>query len=190
MSYNQTANPACYPITIQQVKEWCRIDDAASDAELLGLIQAATLRAEAIMNRPIINRNYTLTLDKFPTEISIGKTKVQSVDLISYVDTDGASQTLASSVYHVDLGSEYMTCRVSRAYGQSWPSTRAQNGAVVVTFTAGYGVDWNFVRSDIQQAIAYLVGHYYDNRDIVGQNIDIVPETALAILEAHKVYSI
>lgn len=186
MSYNQTVDPASFPITLQQVKEWTRVDATTSDAELSGLIQAATDRAERIMDRPLINRTYTLTLDAFKTEIRIYKMPLQSVTSIQYEDTDGDTQTLATSVYKVDLGSPETRGRITEAFGQTYPSTRDENGAVTITFVAGFGANWNSIPQDIQQAIAYLVGHYYDTRDIVGDNMTI-PETARDILEGHKV---
>jgi len=188
MIYNETSSPAVLPVTLQQVKEWTRVDE--SDAELMGLIQAATERAEVIMNRPIINREFTLSLDHFPRVIVIKKSMVQSVDSITYIDTDGVVQTLASTEYSVALGSEYSACRVSPAFNKAWQSTRDEMDAVTVTFTAGYGPDWNSVPSDIQQAIAYLVGHYYDNRNIITEFTDIIPETARDMLEGHKVYAL
>jgi len=190
MSHNQTTNPASFPISLQQVKAWTRIDDAASDAELLGLIQAATNRAETIMNRPIIQREYTLTLDNLPQEICLQEVKAQSVTSITYLDMDGASQLLAADQYRVDLGGSYKRGRIVPDYGVSWPSVRSVSETVTVIYQAGFGADWNAVPADIQQAIAYLTGHYYDNRDIVGDKTESVPETAVQILESHKVYSL
>lgn len=189
MSHNQTSNPSSYPIGLQQVKEWIRVDNSTSDAELSGLIQAATNRAETIMNRPIIQREYTLKLDSLPSEICLPMVKAQSVTSINYIDTDGVSQTLATNQYRVDLGGEYKQGRIVPAYGISWPSVRDIVETVTVVYQAGYGADWNSVPADIQQAIAYLVSHYYDMRDIIGEN-KTIPETAVDILMGHRVYSV
>jgi len=189
MSHNQTTDPASLPITLQQVKAWTRIDDNASDAELAGLMQAATKRAEVIMDRPIIQREYTLTLDDLPTAISLPGTPAQSVTSITYIDTDGTLQTLASNQYQVDLGGEYKHGRIVPAYGITWPAVRKIPETITVVYQAGYGPDWNSVPADIQQAIAYMVGHYYDMRDIVGEN-KTVPETAIDILMGHRVYTV
>ncbi len=56
---------------------------------------------------------------------------------ITYVDNDGATQTLAADQYLVDAKSA--PGRITPAYGLVWPVTRWQNNAVCVRFVAGYG---------------------------------------------------
>ena len=63
---------------------------------------------------------------------------LSSVTSITYLDTDGATQTLAADQYVVDAISQ--PARISRAYNVDWPDTRVQNNAVKVRFVAGYGV--------------------------------------------------
>lgn len=188
MSHNQISDPASFPITLQQVKEWTRVDANTSDAELSGLIQAATLSAESIMNRPIINRSYTQTMDFLPSVIVLQEVKVQSVTTITYLDTDGVQQTLAADQYRIDFGSIYKRSSIEPAHSITWPNVRNVSGSVIITYVAGFGEDANDAPADIQQAIAYLVGHYYDTRDIVGEN-KMIPETAIDILLRHKAYA-
>ena len=182
----QLTAPTSLPVTLQQVKEWLRIDDSGSDAEILSLMHAATTRAEEITRRPFINRQYIDKLDCFSGIIKPAEVYLRSVDSIEYVDTDGANQTLATDQYFVDLGGKFIQGRIVPAYGLSWPSTRRQPSAVTITYTAGYGADWNAVPEMVRIAICYLVGHYYDQRDIVGKGGE-VPETAMALLSSEKV---
>jgi len=189
MSHNQINAPASFPITLQQVKEWTRIKDNISDAELSGLIQAATGSAESLMNRPIINRSYTQTMDFLPSVIELLQVKVQSVTSITYLDTDGNQQTLAADQYRIDFGSLYKKATIEPAHSITWPNTRNVSGSIIITYVAGFGVDLNSVPADVQQAIAYLVGHYYDTRDIVGENA-MIPETAHDILLRHRAYAL
>jgi hypothetical protein len=51
------------------------------------------------------------------------------------------------------------------AYGESWPATRAQLGAVNITYTAGYTA----VPEPIIQAMYLMIGDMYDNREAVSQ---------------------
>jgi len=189
MSHNQISDPASFPITLQQVKEWTRVKVNTSDAELSGLIQAATGSAESIMNRPIINRSYTQTMDFLPSIIQLQEVKVQSVTSITYLDTDGIQQTLAADQYRIDFGSLYKRASIEPAHSITWPNVRNVSGSVIITYVAGFGEDLNDVPADVQQAIAYLVGHYYDTRDIVGEN-KMIPETSNDILLRHRAYAL
>ncbi|MBL4802636.1 MAG: phage head-tail connector protein [Emcibacter sp.] len=182
----QLAAPTSLPVTLQQVKAWLRLDDNESDAEILSLMFAATTRAEEITRRPFINRQYVDKLDCFPSIICPSEVFLRSVDSIEYVDSDGADQTLVPDQYLVDLGGKFKQGRIVPAYGLSWPSTRRQLSAVAITYTAGYGPDWNAVPEHVRIAICYLVGHYFHNREIVGTGGDI-PETAMALLSSEKV---
>ena len=46
-----------------------------------------------------------------------------------------------------------------------WPVTRAQQGAVNITYTAGYGDPASATPIAIKQAIKILVSHFYENRE-------------------------
>jgi len=186
-SHNQTSDPASFPITLQQVKEWTRVDANTSDAELSGFIQAATDAAETIMNRPIIQREFTLTLDNWlPDEIKLPEVKAQSVTSVQYVDEEGVTQTLATTEFQVDLGGKYKQGRIVEAFEKTFPQVRDELQAVTIVYQAGFGPDWNSVPQDIQQGIAYLTGHYYDTRDIVGEN-EMIPETSMDIFMRYRI---
>lgn len=192
-SHNQTSDPALFPLTLQQVKEWTRVDANISDAELSAFIHAATDAAETIMNRPLIQREFTLTIDNwFPSEIKLPEVKVQSVTSVKYVDPDGDTQTLATTEFQVDFGGRYKKGRIVEAFGKIFPQVRDELQAVTVIYQAGYGADWNSVPKDIRQGIAYLVGHYYDTRDVVTIAVrlsenQIIPETSNDIFMRHRV---
>lgn len=104
------------------------------------------------------------------TAIRIPLPPLQSVTSLTYVDTDGVTQTLDPSQYTVDNLSE--TGRITPAFSTPWPYTRSIINAVNITFVAGYayapegaGVPnlppwWD----EVQLAIKILVDHRYNNR--------------------------
>jgi len=111
-----------------------------TDDPLMGiLIASARASAEQELRRPLITQTLDAYFDDFPTESphEILLPPIQSVTSITYMDSDGATQTLAASGYTVDARS--YPARVVPAYGESWPSTRDQVNAVTVRFVAGYG---------------------------------------------------
>ena len=93
---------------------------------------------------------------------------VREVDQIQYVDADGATQTVSTSVYAVDIAGQ----QVLRAYQQTWPTPRYQANAVWVDVWAGmYDETASPIdtKSDIpaiiRQAIMVQVEDFYDCTD-------------------------
>lgn len=184
----QTVAPAYLPVTIDEVKAQCRIDEADETEEevLRGYILAAVAYCESATLRQIMPATWRLTLDRFPggalndssspaiegMDILLPRPRIQAVTSIVYVDADGASQTMSAADYIV--GTDEAPGRISLAYGASWPTSRAQAGAIVITYTAGYAlssdteaVQQAAVDQRFKQAIKLLVAHWYENREVV-----------------------
>lgn len=127
------------------VKRHLRIDadDTDFDDLLAELIRAAREAVEHDADVCLLTQSWELTLDSFPsssdTAIELPKRPAQSVTSISYVDTNGDTQTWDEDEYQVDVSSTVRRGRVRPAYGMDWPTTRDQLGAVRIEFVAGYG---------------------------------------------------
>lgn len=173
-SLTRTIAPVASPVSVAQAKEHLRISqsETADDSMIQRYIEAATDLVERELGRVLVQQTWTLKLDAFPRGcgargrfIELPKVPARSVSSITYVDTNGATQTLASDQYavHADDWQPF----VSEAYGVTWPSTRAQPDAVTVTFVAGYApagtsVDVNIPQT-IKHAILLHVQASYDN---------------------------
>jgi len=162
--YTETSTPSVYPVTRDEAKDWLRVDDTNSDDLIDSLIESATYLIEQMVNRPLISRTYTLKMDCFPSVIELSKVPCTAVSQITYLDSQGSSQTLATSVYRTSLGGEWQSCRITRDYGQVWPATYPVVDAVTVSFTAGYGAAGSDVPEAIRQAILYQISSMFDSR--------------------------
>lgn len=131
--------PAEVPVSLTEIKTHSRIDEDLHEEDPLleALARAATEWAETFLRRALVTQTWELALPWFPSWIEVPKPPLQSVTSITYTDPDGASQTLATSVYTADTRRD--PGRIVLAYGQSWPSTRPVPNAVVVRFVCGYG---------------------------------------------------
>lgn len=132
----QFTAPSYEPLTLAEAKVQCKVDHSDEDENILMLISTVRQHAETILRRRLITQTLDGYLDAFPLEIKL--MPLQSVTSITYVDTDGNTQTLAADQYLVDAVSQ--PARISRAYNVDWPDTRVQNNAVKIRFVAGYGV--------------------------------------------------
>ena len=161
-----TVEPTVWPIGIEEAKLSARISGSDEDSLIERYVKLATKQVEIDSRRALLTQTIALYLDQFPGRtIYLERPPVQSVSTIRYVDTDGTTQTLSSTLYTTDLASE--PCRITPAYGQTWPFTRFQTNAVTVTFVAGF-TGQEFVPEFAKHAIALLVGEWYRNREATG----------------------
>lgn len=154
------------PISIEEAKEHLRIDadDTAEDGYIGTLITAAREYCEEYQNRSYLSTTRTLVMDGFPAcdELRLPYAPLASVTSIAYIDGDGASQTMTVTTdYLVDTDHE--PGRIYLAYGASWPTTRAIQNAVTITYVAGHGTAED-VPERIKLAIKALVAHWFELR--------------------------
>lgn len=165
------APPTAEPVTLAEAKAQLKVDASADDALITSLITAARQQAEETgafgfsHGRALVTQTLALFLDGFPDAdgaIEVPRPPLASVTSITYVDTAGTTQTLASSDYTVDAKSK--PGRVAPAFGKSWPATRDVINAVTVTFDAGYGTA-AAVPESIKREIKALLVHLYERRE-------------------------
>jgi uncharacterized phiE125 gp8 family phage protein len=155
--------PAVEPVTAVEAKAHLRIDSDVDDVMIGTLIVAARKTVEDLTGRALITQTWRQSWDyRFPCDFRLPKGSLQSVASLTYVDNDGATQTLGSGAYQVDADSE--PGRVIPAYGTSWPTTRSQPVAVTITWSCGYGSAGTDIPEPIRQTILMLVAHWYDSR--------------------------
>jgi len=139
--------------------------NTTGDPEITALIKTARHAAEGYTRRALVTQTWDLKLDSFPYwTINVPKPTLQSVTSITYIDADGATQTLAADQYLVDTSST--PARITPVFGGVWPVTRWQNNAVTVRFVAGYGLA-AAVPDGIKAWMILRVKHLFDNSDIV-----------------------
>lgn len=190
MGLTRTTAPTVEPITRAEAKAHSRVTVSDDDEYIDALIEATRDRIENHTKRALLTQTWRLTLDSFPLgrrDIILPWSPLQSVTSITYVDTDGNTQTWASSNYSVDTGAT--PGRVRLAYDVLYPSIRHQPNAVTIIFVAGYGSAASALPAGIVHACKILCGHYYDNREpvVTGTVATPIPETWKALLGPYRV---
>lgn len=143
-------------ITTAEAKKFCDVGETVTghDSELDKHIETATLMFQEQTNRQLLQSTDDFIIDEFPgtaywqsyysssgkgyrPSIYIPKAPLQSVTSITYTDTDGNSQTLASSKYVVSTHTE--PGRISLDKDESdWPDTVEECDAVTIRVVTGY----------------------------------------------------
>lgn len=139
MSCTLVTAPTAYPVTLEEVKENSIIEHDDDDAKLYRLIAAATDYTENHLQRDLIQRTWSYSLDAFPYDrLYLPKSPVLSVTSVTYEDqtTSPTTNTVSTDVYGLDNGQT--TAFLYRKYNQLWPDASAQHNAVTVTFVTGY----------------------------------------------------
>lgn len=170
--------PASEPVSVDDLKGQLRIDHNDEDALLIGYITAAREYAELVTGNLFLTQTWRIAFDEFADCMSLGKRPLQSVSSVTYIDTNGATQTLSSAVYTVDDYDHIP--KIYLNYGQSWPAIRAQKNAVLVNAVMGHKQP----SERIKQAIILICGAWYMAReDITEQNFKSIPHGAMRLLQ-------
>jgi uncharacterized phiE125 gp8 family phage protein len=182
--------PSIEPITLAQAKAHLNIDsDFTDDDAIIDLvIQTAREAVENKTGRKLITTTMGHQRDCFSAVMGLPHT-VQSVTEITYVDTDGATQTLANTEYELDVNRA--PGRVMLAYGKTYPSTRNKVNAVTIKYVTGFGDNAQDVPSALQHAMLLLIGHYYENREATAPiNINTIPMSVEFLLNPYRIYNL
>lgn len=192
MIVTELTQPPVEPVSLAEAKAHLKVEHDEEDALIGGLIAAARVWAESFTRRCFVQRQLRLTLDAFPCSalepLLVPSPPLRSVTAISYIDSDGASQTWSSALYLVDASSQ--PGRITPVYGGAWPSTQPRIAAVTIDYLAGYaeaGSPGDYaanVPEPVKLAMKLLLTQWYENRSEVaaGQPLQAVPNGAKALL--------
>lgn len=159
--------PTETPVTLDEAKAHLRETDVEQDAQIEAFLKGAVSMLDGrdgILGRALCTQTWDLLLDCFPATSAIGipLPPLQSVTSVTYVDPDGATQTMPSGDYIVDTASDPGV--LALAFGKSWPSVRLQRNAITIRFVAGYGAA-AAVPPAIKDAIKLLIGERHKDRE-------------------------
>lgn len=181
--------PSVEPISLAEAKAHARVEVPNDDGYLSSLVTVSREHLENETRRAFNTQTWDLTLDyDWPRtrlwnyskpRIVLPRPPVQSVTSVSYIDTAGASQVLASDQYKLARGNtgEWF---IEPAYNVTWPSVRQELATITIRFVAGYGSTANDVPKPLRQAMLLLVGHWYEQREAVNVG-NIVNEFPFAV---------
>lgn len=179
--------PSVEPVTLAEAKLHCKVDAADDDSLITSLITAVRLQAEHLTGRALVTQTWDVTLDAFPADsLELPFPPLQSVASITYLDADGASQTLAGTEYQVITNE--LVGRIVPAYGKTWPSTRAQPAAVTIRMVAGYGLAAS-VPASIKAWMLISIATLYAQREAImqGASTELPRGFCEGLLDAYRV---
>lgn len=136
----RSAVPTFEPVTRDEVKDHLRIARSNEDHHdtIARLIQVAREEFEADTDYVLSTGTYVVKLDNWPCGdcIELPIRPVSAITSITYVDSAGATQTVDSSDYSLNIYEPRY--EIQLGYNETWPSTRGWENDITVTMVAGY----------------------------------------------------
>ncbi len=169
----RTSSQSGLAVSLQEAKNHLRVSGGSQDDELTLLIEASTERLERDLNRGILVATWQQSMCAFPAnsdmiELMMGMNT--AVSSITYVDADGVTQTLDSSLW------SYSSPRsgIFSEDADGWPQTSVatKSDKVFINFSCGVS-DSGCVPRLYKQAILLETGRaYFDPAQENGANTD------------------
>lgn len=175
------------PIKLTDVKLHLRIEatETTEDALIASLITTAREWCESYTGRALAPQTLEYYLNAFPVsrEIILPKAPLTSVTSITYTDSAGVVYAMTENAdYLVDTDGPMG--RVLLPYNGSWPTdTLYPLNPIKIRYVSGYTT----CPSAIKQAILLLIGHWYMNREAIG---DVGAEVAMAVTSLLSIYRV
>lgn len=158
-----TVAPTFDPFDLVRARTQTRreADETDNDADLQDYVDSAVEYVESYTGTKLATQTVKLRAWGFDcATFTLPMAPVQSITSITYVDQDGATQTLDPSVYVTALYG--LSPTVSLAYNQTWPAHRVGLGNIIFTVVCGYAE--GALPKKAMQAVRLMVGDWDENR--------------------------
>lgn len=185
-----TVAPAAEPLTRADAKAHLTYEDTDKDTLIDSYSATARAMVEAMTGTRLYTQTVSIKTDDWADLAHLPIAPVQSITSITHTDTDGVSQTLATTVYEARL--DRLEPGVVLKYGQSWPNSRP-GSLVTVTAVVGYGVA-GAQPPDVMHAVKVVLADLFAFRESaqIGSIATSIPSMATvdALLANHRLFLI
>ncbi|MFN7317950.1 MAG: hypothetical protein ACK5S6_00440 [bacterium] len=155
--------PTVEPLTLNEAKKQLEIStsDTTHDVQLAQAIQEAREQWEHDTDSVCCYQTWKIRVQSLADRLALPKRPIQSITSITYFDGNNASQTLSASLYQLHINEFRL------AYQATLPATSARWDAWTINYRCGYSQDATLVPAIAKRAMLLLVGHYFENRDML-----------------------
>ena len=154
------------PFTVAEIKTFLNLNnfDLAEDDLLTQFIVAAREQAEIYQGRDLVQKQFDLAYDYWPTYRIPLRAPLVSVDLVRYRDSSGDYTTLVEDTNYI-VDSSRSPGIISPPSGDSWPSFDPwPSSALLIRYTAGLASTdawWADSGARIKIGMKMLISHWY-----------------------------
>jgi uncharacterized phiE125 gp8 family phage protein len=156
------------PLSLDEARAQLRLDGTEEDELVEEYVKAARAWCETYLGRALVTQTWNAHFAGWPADgvLELPLAPLQTVSSVKYTTDASVVVTVSASVYRVVSSRE--PGAVILAPNQAWPSETLDAGLpVVVQFVCGYGATAASVAPEVRQAMRWLVGHLFENREAV-----------------------
>ena len=164
MIWKTTIQPTCEPVSVEEVKEYARIDGSEEDNLLTSLIESSRIDIENFLGKALINRTVELTFDNWPSHVVLlPMPPLVSITSVETTDEDDTDTTYAATNYYIRT--EAIPGELIIKKESTLPTnTERDIGGYKITYIAGYGTNPEQVPAPIRKALKEFVTEIYEKR--------------------------
>ena len=141
-------------MTLEEAKAYLRIETAAEDALIAGLVASAIGVCEAFVGVALVRREIVEVLPASGGWRRLSAAPVHAITSVERIDEEGRAVALAPGGYAIDID----------AGGDGWVRAGG-TGRLRVTCVAGLAEEAAGVPAALAQGVIRLAAHLYTNRD-------------------------
>lgn len=186
--------PASEPVTLDELKQFLRIDLNTEDALISALGVAARELVERVTSRALMTQTLALHLDQEPEQdcLELPRAPLTSVTSITYVPF-GSTIPVVFPLTNITINKFKLPARLTLVNGAVWPLTLREEDSFVVTYVAGAATSAE-VPQALKEAIKVCVAAWFEQRGQMEQgkgssfgDLDKTPAMALALMSSYRV---
>jgi uncharacterized phiE125 gp8 family phage protein len=180
--------PAVEPVTLDETRDFLRVEHNDDDEVIAALTAGARIHIETQTRRALITQDWRLTRDAWPADgrIAVLPAPLQSLIAVRVTDFEGNTHDVDLQAFVSDLGASAL---VFAPWALSAPGQIAAGIALAVR--VGYGDAAIDVPEALRQAIRLLAAHWYDNRGLVASGtIAALPASVSALIAPYRMVSL
>lgn len=158
--------PIDEPVTVDELKEFARIDHDYEDTLIESFITTARKAVEYVLGRKLLETSMRVTMDEWNSEVIVlPYPPLISVTGVYTIGEDDAATEYSSSNYYVDTNKDPAELVIK--YGVTWPdNTDRFHGGYRIDYKAGYGEVSENVPNHFLTAVKIWATDLYEGREI------------------------
>jgi len=161
--------PATEPVSLAEAKTQCRVTSSAEDSLLTDLISAARDAIEDYCGAKFAEQTIRQDCSCWSDLAAVPFGPVSNA-VVTYLDADGVSQTLASTVYRETTTGR--SAHFSLKKGQAWPSVFDTADAISVQ-----GIVGETTPERVKHAMLLAISAWFDDRESAA-----LPDAAMSLV--------
>ena len=189
MSITLLIPPEIEPLSLNEAKNFLRVEHDEDDILIATLVSAARNHVEAMTRRGLLLQTWRIILDEWPRD---GRIRTRLGPLRDVVaarvrDDAGNADDMDTGIFIVDG-----EAGVIAAPAFALPAPGRNTRGIELDVTIGFGTAATDVPAVLRLAVRTLTAHWYDNRALVaiGGSVAMMPLSVHAMVSSYRVLSL